>query len=90
MACPLLAMFEFVQCMNMFSAPNFQTFMIYWLYRLAWNFVFRFALDPLIFNLQKFQMKVYNWLSNKAKHDEFYDKFLEYFAPKKRYFLHYK
>lgn len=84
LACPLLAMFEFVQCMNMFSAADFSRFVIYWLYRLACTFVIRFALDPVVFNLQKFQMKIYNWLSNKAKHDEFYDKFLKYFVPRKR------
>lgn len=83
--CPLLIMFEFVQTMNMFAADKFVQFLVFWLYRLAWNFVFRSILDPVVFNLQKFQLKIYAWISNKAKNDEFYDKFLKYFAPKKRF-----
>lgn len=49
--------------------------------------MFRSAFDPILFNLQKFQIKLYNWLSEKAKHDEFYDKFLKYFTPPKEYFF---
>lgn len=82
--CPLLFMFEFVQTMNMFCSNSFAKFLTFWLYRLAWNFFFRAFVDPIVFNLQKFQLKIYAWISAKAKNDEFYDKFLKYFAPREK------
>jgi hypothetical protein len=83
--CPLLIMFEFVQTMNMFSADKFTHFIVFWLCRMAWNFFFRSIVDPIFFNLRWFQLKIYGWIVAKAKNDEFYERFLTYFEPPKRY-----
>ncbi len=79
LACPILIMYEYVQIMNLYAANSLSQFVAMWLYRICCTFVFRVLVDPVIFSMRRFKIKIHTWLTNKAKNDEFYEKFLSYF-----------
>jgi hypothetical protein len=82
---PILFIFQFCTTMNNFAGTDLTQFLQMWAYWIAWNFICRVLVDPIVFNLQRFKIMFHNWFLEKSKNDDFYEKFLSFFSLNKRY-----
>ena len=84
LAVPVLFIFQYCTTMNNFAGEDLNSFVKMWTYWIAWNFICRVFLDPVVFNMERFKLICYNWVLEKSKNDDFYEKFLKLFSMKKR------
>lgn len=81
---PLITIFDMVQSINLYSGDSWSQYAKFHSYRIFWLLVCRVLLDPLVYYWDIYRGRLHQWIKNKAKSDDFYERLLKWFDPEEQ------